>query len=94
MAEEIALYHHENWDGTGYTPGLSGDSIPLPARIVAVVDTFFAMTQDRPYQTARTVTEALAWIDDQAGRKFDPAVVSAFQTVYPRINLPLLGAPD
>jgi response regulator RpfG family c-di-GMP phosphodiesterase len=40
------------------------------------------------------VTEALAWIDDQAGRKFDPAVVSAFQTVYPRINLPLLGAPD
>ena len=94
MAEEIALYHHENWDGTGYTPGLSGDSIPLPARIVAVVDTFFAMTQDRPYQSARTVSDALAWIDDQAGRKFDPAVVRAFQAVYPKFNLPLLGGAE
>jgi putative two-component system response regulator len=94
MAEEIALYHHENWDGTGYTPGLAGESIPLPARIVAVVDTFFAMTRDRAYQKARTVDEALAWIDEQAGRKFDPAVVHAFQTVYPLISLPLLEAPD
>lgn len=92
MAEEIALYHHENWDGTGYTPGLAGESIPLPARIVAVVDTFFAMTKDRPYQKARTIDEALTWIDEQAGRKFDPAVVRAFQTVYPRISLPLLGS--
>jgi putative two-component system response regulator len=94
MAEEIALYHHENWDGTGYTPGLAGESIPLPARIVAVVDTFFAMTQDRPYQKARSVEEALTWIDEQAGRKFDPSVVRAFQTVYPRISLPLLGSAD
>lgn len=90
MAEEIALYHHENWDGTGYTPGLSGDAIPLPARIVAVVDTFFAMTQDRPYQEARSVDAALAWISEQSGRKFDPAVVQAFQKVYPRVSLPLL----
>lgn len=94
MAEEIALYHHENWDGTGYTPGLSGDSIPLPARIVAVVDTFFAMTQDRPYQKAVSVEEALTWIDEQSGRKFDPAVVRAFQTVYPRISLPFLEFAD
>jgi putative two-component system response regulator len=90
MAEEIALYHHENWDGTGYTPGLSGEAIPLPARIVAVVDTFIAMTQDRAYQKARSVSEALEWINEQAGRKFDPAVVRAFQAVYPRISLPLL----
>jgi putative two-component system response regulator len=93
MAEEIALYHHENWDGTGYTPGLSGDSIPLAARIVAVVDTFFAMTRDRPYQEARTVDAALTWIHEQSGRKFDPAVVKAFQQVYPRVSLPLLE-PD
>ena len=93
MAEEIALYHHENWDGTGYTPGLAGDAIPLPARIVAIVDTFLAMTRDRPYQKARSVDEALAWIDEQAGRKFDPAVVRAFQSVYPKISLPLLEAP-
>lgn len=90
MAEEIALYHHENWDGTGYTPGLAGESIPLPARIVAVVDTFFAMTHDRPYQKARSVDEALTWIFEQAGRKFDPTVVRAFQEVYPKISLPLL----
>lgn len=92
MAEEIALYHHENWDGTGYTPGLAGESIPLPARIVAVVDTFFAMTHDRPYQKARSEGEALTWIFEQAGRKFDPSVVRAFREVYPRISLPLLGA--
>lgn len=90
MAEEIALYHHENWDGTGYTPGLAGEAIPLPARIVAVVDTFIAMTKDRPYQKARSVDDTLAWIDEQAGRKFDPAVVRAFQSVYPKISLPLL----
>ena len=94
MAEEIALYHHENWDGTGYTPGLAGEAIPLPARIVAVVDTFFAMTRDRAYQSARSVDEALAWIDEQAGRKFDPAVVRAFNEVYPRISLPLLDSPE
>lgn len=92
MAEEIALYHHENWDGTGYTPGLAGEAIPLPARIVAVVDTFIAMTKDRPYQKARSVDDALSWINEQAGRKFDPAVVSAFQSVYPRISLPLLDS--
>lgn len=91
MAEEIALYHHENWDGTGYTPGLAGESIPLPARIVAVVDTFFAMTHDRPYQAARPINEVLDWIGEQAGRKFDPGVVRAFQEVYPRISLPLLS---
>ena len=50
------------------------------------------MTKDRPYQKARSIDEALTWIDEQAGRKFDPAVVRAFQVVYPRINLPLLGS--
>jgi putative two-component system response regulator len=90
MAEEVALYHHENWDGTGYTPGLKGEAIPLAARIVAVVDTFFAMTQDRPYQKAKPVDEALEWIGEQAGRKFDPAVVEAFLKVCPNLMLPLL----
>ncbi len=91
MAEEIALYHHENWDGTGYTPGLSGNAIPLPARIVAVVDTYFAMTHDRPYQAARPIDEVLDWIREQSDRKFDPNVVRAFMDVYPQVNLPLLG---
>lgn len=48
------------------------------------------MTQDRPYQEAQPIDETLAWIAEQAGRKFDPAVVDAFQLVYPRVELPLL----
>jgi putative two-component system response regulator len=91
MAEEIALYHHENWDGTGYTPGLGGESIPLAARIVSVADTFTAMLLERPYQPAASVEDAIAWIEAQAGRKFDPAVVQAFQRVQATVGLPLLG---
>jgi putative two-component system response regulator len=93
MAEEISLYHHENWDGTGYTPGLGGESIPLAARIVAVADTFHAMLQEKSYQAAHSVEEAVAWIESQAGRKFDPAVVQAFQRVQATTGLPLLDQP-
>jgi putative two-component system response regulator len=77
MAEEIALYHHENWDGTGYTPGLAAETIPLPGRIVAVADVWDALTHERPYKSAWTGEEALAWIRSQAGQKFDPAAVDA-----------------
>jgi putative two-component system response regulator len=93
LAEEIALFHHENWDGTGYTPGLSGESIPLVARIVAVADTFDAMTRERTYQAARTAEEAADWIVSQAGQKFDPAVVEAFRRVRAASELPLLDVP-
>ena len=78
-AEEIALYHHENWDGTGYTPGLAGEAIPVVARIVAVADVFDALTHERPYKRAWTWVEAVNWITDQSGQKFDPAVVEAFR---------------
>ena len=81
LAEEIALYHHENWDGTGYTPGLEREAIPIVARIVTVADVFDALTHDRPYKKAWTWDEALKWIGEQAGQKFDPAVVEAFQAV-------------
>lgn len=93
MAEEISLYHHENWDGTGYTPGLGGESIPLAARIVAVADTFHAMLQEKPYQAAHSVEDAIAWIESQAGRKFDPDVVQAFHRVQATTDLPLLDLP-
>jgi putative two-component system response regulator len=93
MAEEIALYHHENWDGTGYTPGLRGESIPLVARIVAVADTFDAMTRQKPYQAALVPADAAAWIEHQAGRKFDPEVVAAFLRVRSASDLPLLDVP-
>ena len=90
LAEEIALYHHEAWDGSGYTPGLAGESIPLAARIAAVADTFYAMTEHRPYQDALSTDAALEWIQSQAGRRFDPAVVQAFLRVASMHNLPLL----
>ena len=80
LAEEIALYHHENWDGTGYTPGLAAEAIPLVARIVTVADVFDALTHERPYKRAWTWQEAVDWISEQAGLKFDPAVVEAFRS--------------
>ncbi len=81
LAEEIALTHHERWDGTGYPRGLSQDQIPLSGRIVAVADVYDALTQARPYKPAWTSQEALAEIQRQAGAHFDPAVVAAAFTV-------------
>jgi HD-GYP domain-containing protein (c-di-GMP phosphodiesterase class II) len=83
MAEEIALTHHERWDGSGYPEGLSGAAIPLVGRIVAVADVFDALTHRRPYKEAWTVGAAVAEITAQSGRQFDPEVVSAFMLVLP-----------
>lgn len=77
MAEEIAFSHHEQWDGRGYA-GLAGDQIPLAGRIVTVADVFDALTQKRPYKAAWPVEEAVAEIERQRGRQFDPNVVDAF----------------
>lgn len=81
MAEEIALTHHEHWDGTGYSPGLGGEEIPLVGRIVAVADVFDALTSDRPPRKAWTVARAVEEIQVQSGHKFDPRVVDAFLRV-------------
>ncbi|HEX8550747.1 MAG TPA: HD-GYP domain-containing protein, partial [Abditibacteriaceae bacterium] len=78
MAERIALHHHERWDGMGYPRGLKGDEIPMEGRILAVVDVFDALTHERPYKQAWSVEEALAEIEIQKGRQFDPLVVEAF----------------
>jgi len=80
LAEEIAYNHHERWDGDGYN-GASGSDIPLAGRIVAVADVFDALTQKRPYKAAWPVNEAIAEIDRQRGRQFDPALVDAFLRV-------------
>lgn len=77
-AEEIALYHHENWDGSGYTPGLAGTRIPLPGRIVTIADVFDALLHKRSYKDAWTVPDAVAFIESQRGIKFDPEVLDAF----------------
>jgi putative two-component system response regulator len=81
MAEQIALTHHERWDGDGYTPGLRHDAIPLPGRIVAVADVFDALTQQRPYKPAWPLSEAFAEIERQRGHQFDPRVAEAFLRV-------------
>jgi len=78
LTREIVASHHERWDGEGYPYGLSGTAIPLPARIFAVADAFDAMTNDRPYRKAFTVPAALAELERQAGKQFDPVVVDAF----------------
>jgi len=80
LAEEIAFCHHERWDGEGYA-GLRGTDIPLAGRIVAVADVFDALTQQRPYKPAWPVAEAIAEIDRQRERQFDPGVVDAFLRV-------------
>jgi putative two-component system response regulator len=73
-AEEIALWHHERWDGTGYPEGRSGEAIPLAARIVAVADVFDALTSDRVYRKAWPADDVLAYIERYAGQHFDPRV--------------------
>lgn len=78
LAEQIALTHHEHWDGSGYSPTFSGEDIPLVSRIVAVADVFDALTHARPYKKAWPVAEAVAEIRRQRGRQFDPRVVDAF----------------
>jgi putative two-component system response regulator len=77
LAEEIAFNHHERWDGEGYA-GISGAAIPLAGRIVAVADVFDALTQKRPYKAAWPIDDAMAEIDRQRGKQFDPALVDAF----------------
>jgi HD-GYP domain-containing protein (c-di-GMP phosphodiesterase class II) len=85
MAEQIALSHHERWDGSGYPSGLSGAAIPLAGRVVAVADVFDALTHERPYKDAWSVADAVAEISHQRGRMFDPEVVDAFLSVLPQV---------
>lgn len=77
LARLIARHHHERWDGTGYPDRLSGETIPLAARITAVADVFDALTSERPYKTAWSCEAALTEIIAQSGRHFDPNVVDA-----------------
>lgn len=76
----IVRAHHERWDGTGYPDGLAGEEIPLLARVLAVADAFSAMTTDRPYRKGLDWETALAEIERQRGRQFDPAITDAFIT--------------
>ncbi|MBB1487389.1 HD-GYP domain-containing protein [Oceanospirillum sediminis] len=85
VAREVALYHHEKWDGSGYPHGLKGDDIPLVARIAALADVFDALVSVRPYKKAWSVEDALNLFEEQKGKHFDPQIVEAFQRVLPAV---------
>lgn len=80
-AIDIPYAHHEKWDGTGYPRGLSGDDIPVAARLFAIADVYDALTNDRPYRAAWTHEKTVAHILSQSGSHFDPRAVKVFQSV-------------
>src|SRR6201999_4252779 len=79
IVHDVVLHHHERWDGAGYPDGLSGEEIPLCARIFSVCDALDAMTSNRPYRRAMPEADALARVRAESGRQFDPAVVDALR---------------
>ena len=81
MAREIAFYHHERWDGSGYPSGLSGEQIPLSARIVALADVYDALSSPRVYKPPFPHEKCLAIIHEEAAKQFDPDLVEAFLRV-------------
>ena len=85
LAREIALAHHEKWDGSGYPYALVGEAIPLSARIVAIADVFDALTTRRPYKEPWPVQDALDYIAAQSGRHFDPHLTALFPALLPQL---------
>ena len=89
LAEEIALHHHEQWDGEGYPAGVAGEAIPLPGRLVMVADVYDALTSERVYREAWPAEKVLAYIHQYAGRRFDPRIAALCER--PDVRRMLLG---
>lgn len=87
MSRDVAVGHHERWDGLGYPSGLAGEAIPLVSRIVAVADVFDALVSRRPYKEAWPVEQAITEIESNAGARFDPAVVQALLRLHRKGSL-------
>lgn len=85
IGAQIALRHHEHWNGAGYPDGLAGDEIPIEARIVTVADVFDALLSPRPYKEAWSIAKALEFIGAQSGAMLDPACVRALMNNLPRL---------
>ncbi len=81
VVANIVRHHHEYFDGSGYPDKISSEHIPLSSRIIAVADSYDALTETRPYHKARTHLQALDIINDETGSKFDPYIVSKFETI-------------
>ncbi len=86
LARELALYHHEKWDGSGYPEGLANTNIPLCARVMAVVDVFDALVSKRPYKQSYPVSTVYKIIENESGKQFDPILVKCFLRVRPEIE--------
>lgn len=85
MARDIALTHHEKWDGTGYPQGLVEDKIPLSGRIVAIADVFDALTSSRPYKEAWPISTTIDFMFAEKGAHFDPKLIQCFENVLPQL---------
>ena len=85
LAKEVALTHHEKWDGSGYPRGLVGENIPISGRIVMLADVFDALTSERPYKKAWTEMDAIQEIGHCSGTHFDPRLVTVFMKALPEI---------
>ena len=86
IARDVANYHHEKWNGTGYPCGLAGNDIPLPARIMAITDVFEALISERPYKKSFSYEKAIEIIKEGSGQHFDPIIVAAFLNVIDEIK--------
>jgi putative two-component system response regulator len=94
MAREIALCHHERWDGTGYPAAIAGEAIPEAARILSIVDVYDALTSDRPYRRAMKEEVVLQMMMGEQGRQFDPVLLATFFGVLEQIRHAASNHPD
>ncbi|BBJ28090.1 HD-GYP domain-containing protein [Athalassotoga saccharophila] len=94
FAKNIALFHHERYDGKGYPTGIKGEEIPLEARIVTVVDSFDAMVSKRPYKSEKSIQESIGELMKNAGTQFDPKIVSIFVEISDKIEMMYRTAKD
>jgi putative nucleotidyltransferase with HDIG domain len=82
----LVRHHHENWDSTGYPDGLAGETIPIGARVLAIVDCYDALTSDRPYRRQLSHGRAVEMIEDRRGSMYDPDIVDAFLEIGHRMR--------